>query len=510
MAEKEKKKTKSSPKHSKKTVKKTEAPAPEKLDDLKAERLKKLSKLFKKQKQKQLLAKIGIGVVGVYLLGVIFFAIFSYPRTTVADTDVSFNTSGAMEQSLAPNSTEYTFTASGLNFYLAIPGESIDYYFDANEVVKRVFDLKNPFAWPIEIFKVHDFQDNFVVSFNQEKASSVALAAIEKHNSTSTPPLDAGFNLNLETKTATIRSEVIGNTLNKEASLRAILRSIGSARRNYEMGEDEQMRPTISASDPRMEGALEQANKALKADLTLMMDSCTASHITTENTYAWLYVTPEYKADLKNEALGQWATQMSDTYNTLNKPRNFTTPYGKSCTVSGGILGWEIDEEALISTTKQQIMAGNVASLPVPCSSSTNGYTGPGGRDWGKRYIDIDLSEQEARMYDEAGNQIWATAIVSGKPDGKHATPTGVWKINSKESPSILNGENDEYHTKVDYWMPFVGNGIGLHDASWQSSFGGNRYREGAGSHGCVNISPSAAAALYGICSIGDVVVVHD
>lgn len=507
MAEKENKKNKQAPKHSKKAVKK---PSSEKTDKLKASRMEKLSKLFKKEKQKKLYIKIGLAVIGVYILGVIFFAIFSYPRTTVADTDVSFNTFGTMEKSLAPNSTEYTLTVSGLNFSLAIPGENIDYYFDSNEVVKRVFELKNPFLWPIEIFKVHDFQDNFVVSFDQEKATDIALPAIEKHNSTATPPSDAGFNLDLPTKTASIRSEVIGNTLNKDASLRAIMNCIGSAKRNLELGEEEQMRPSVCAADPRMDNALDQANKALKADLTLTMGSFTAAHIDTEKTYSWLYITPEYKADLKNDALAQWANQMSDTYNTLDKTRSFTTPYGKSCSVSGGTLGWQIDEESLISTTKQQVMAGNIISQPVPCSSSTNGYAGPGGRDWGNRYIDIDLSEQQARMYDDSGNQIWATAIVSGKPDGKHATPTGVWQINSKESPSVLNGENDEYHTKVEYWMPFVGNGIGLHDASWQSSFGGNRYKEGFGSHGCVNISSSSAAALYGICVVGDVVVVHD
>ena len=33
----------------------------------------------------------------------------------------------------------------------------------------------------------------------------------------------------------------------------------------------------------------------------------------------------------------------------------------------------------------------------------------------------------------------------------------------------------DNYVTPVKYWMPFNG-GIGLHDAVWQSAFGGERY----------------------------------
>ena len=57
--------------------------------------------------------------------------------------------------------------------------------------------------------------------------------------------------------------------------------------------------------------------------------------------------------------------------------------------------------------------------------------------------------------------------------------------------------------------MPFIGNSIGFHDATWQSSFGGNRWRNGAGSHGCLNISYNAAQSLWGIIGVGDVVVVH-
>lgn len=48
----------------------------------------------------------------------------------------------------------------------------------------------------------------------------------------------------------------------------------------------------------------------------------------------------------------------------------------------------------------------------------------------------------------------------------------------------------------VTYWMPFNG-GIGFHDASWQPYFGGNRFREGGGSHGCINLPADKAAELY-------------
>ena len=53
----------------------------------------------------------------------------------------------------------------------------------------------------------------------------------------------------------------------------------------------------------------------------------------------------------------------------------------------------------------------------------------------------------------------------------------------------------NEYETKVTYWMPFNG-GIGLHDANWRSSFGGNIYQTN-GSHGCINLPTAAAKEIY-------------
>ncbi len=57
----------------------------------------------------------------------------------------------------------------------------------------------------------------------------------------------------------------------------------------------------------------------------------------------------------------------------------------------------------------------------------------------------------------------------------------------------------DDYETPVTYWMPFIGElGIGFHDASWRSSFGGDIYKN-SGSHGCVNLPVSAAEQLFNI-----------
>lgn len=65
--------------------------------------------------------------------------------------------------------------------------------------------------------------------------------------------------------------------------------------------------------------------------------------------------------------------------------------------------------------------------------------------------------------------------------------------LNYKQENAILRGEN--YESKVTFWMPFNGN-IGIHDASWRYSFGGEIYK-GNGSHGCVNAPKYLAKTIF-------------
>ena len=181
-------------------------------------------------------------------------------------------------------------------------------------------------------------------------------------------------------------------------------------------------------------------------------------------------------------------------------------------TVAGGTYGWEVDKDALLALVKDGVANGAANTVDIPCTQTGDAYNGAGSRDWGARYMDVDLSEQHARLYDASGAVIWESDIITGKPDGEHDTPTGVYMVNAKQSPSKLigyNGNEKIYETEVQYWMPFVGNYIGFHDADWQPAFGGTLYADGVGSHGCVNLPPSKAAELYGMLSSGDTVVSH-
>ena len=124
-----------------------------------------------------------------------------------------------------------------------------------------------------------------------------------------------------------------------------------------------------------------------------------------------------------------------------------------------------------------------------------------------KTFVLIDISQQTLWYY-KNGTQKLKTDVVTGTK-GKHDTPTGTFKVRSKQRDIYLNGSTWSSH--VDYWMAFIGSSHGMHDATWRSSaqFSNHKTYLKNGSHGCVNMRPSAAKKLYGMISVGTKVIVQ-
>lgn len=173
--------------------------------------------------------------------------------------------------------------------------------------------------------------------------------------------------------------------------------------------------------------------------------------------------------------------------------------------------GWHIDQtketEALIaniqslqSVTREPVYASRAVQTEMP--------------QWGKTFVEIDISSQHVYFYQD-GNCVWDSKCVTGTAtDPDRATPTGVFALKYKQRDRILRGRinpqtgKPSYESPVAYWMPFNGN-IGLHDANWRSSFGGNIYLK-SGSHGCINLPSKNAKTLYELITPGTVIVVCD
>lgn len=125
---------------------------------------------------------------------------------------------------------------------------------------------------------------------------------------------------------------------------------------------------------------------------------------------------------------------------------------------------------------------------------------------YGMDYIDVNIEKQHVILFENA-KKVMETDCVTGRPTKDRMTHKGVFTIDYKQRNRILRGSQRLYASFVNFWMPFDG-GIGLHDATWRGSFGGNIYKSN-GSHGCVNLPLSFAKKLYPRVYAGETVYVH-
>ncbi|MCQ4847793.1 peptidoglycan binding domain-containing protein [Gordonibacter pamelaeae] len=448
----------------------------------------------------------------VYLAGALVFMDRFLPRTTVGDLDVSLKSSAEVQGMLADVIDDYVLKVEGQGFSLKLSAAEAGMRLDGRAATDAMHASANAWAWPLEILKAHDESDKLTATYNESGLGDTVRAAVDEFNKTATPPTDAVIAYSEAKGAFIVEPEAVGTALSYDAVIKAVDDAVLALQPTVKLGADVLQQPKVLSSDPKLTAAAEQANTMIKADLVLTMAGGTAGEVNADLISQWVRLGDDLSATLDEAALTAWVDELAAACNTVGTQRTYTRPDGKVVTVAGGVYGWSVDRDALLNLVKESVAAGTVQTAEVPCTSVGTGYNGAGAQDWGLRYCDIDLAEQYARFYDETGALIWESPIVSGIPDGVHDTSVGVYWLNQKASPSKLIGyENGKkiYESDVQYWMPFVGNVIGLHDADWQSSFGGTRYRDGAGSHGCVNLPPYKAAELYGIIQSGDVVVSH-
>lgn len=131
-------------------------------------------------------------------------------------------------------------------------------------------------------------------------------------------------------------------------------------------------------------------------------------------------------------------------------------------------------------------------------------YTAKFAKKPKKTYILISIKSQKLWYYKNGKLKLTANVVTGQK--GKHDTPKGTYKILSKARSVYLVGP--DYRSYVNYWM-LINRGyqIGLHDATWRSSFGGSIYKYN-GSHGCVNLPYSKARYLYNYAPLGTKVII--
>lgn len=207
------------------------------------------------------------------------------------------------------------------------------------------------------------------------------------------------------------------------------------------------------------------------------------------------------KIALSAAGVREWVGQLSALYDTCGTERAFHATRGDVVTVKYVTYGTKIDAEAEVAYLTEALGTDFTESqLHVPAYAQ-QGYV-RGLDDIGGTYIEIDMTEQKMYYYVDGGLAL-ETDVVTGNTGRRMGTPQGINFVYNKERNRTLRGPG--YASFVKYWVPVKG-AIGIHDASWRSSFGGTIYKTN-GSHGCINTPSDVMAKLYDMVEIGTPVV---
>ncbi|MEY8352723.1 L,D-transpeptidase family protein [Lachnospiraceae bacterium 54-53] len=262
---------------------------------------------------------------------------------------------------------------------------------------------------------------------------------------------------------------------------------------------------TLTSEDAGLKARCEALNRVREMTVTYTFGSRTEV-LNGEEICSWITGMTEGVTDVNGDQAAAYIRSLADKYDTAGKQRGFRSTDGRDLSLSGA-YGWQLDQAGETQALISVIRTGQTQTRE-PLYSQT---AADRNNDWGGTYVEADMAAQHVYMYKD-GVLVWDSPCVTGNVSKNHTTPEGIYTLAYKQTDRILRGDKKadgtyEYESHVDYWMPFNG-GIGFHDASWRSKFGGAIYQTG-GSHGCVNLPPAKAKALYGLIYTGIPVICH-
>jgi hypothetical protein len=453
-------------------------------------------------------------LAAIYLVGAIFFRFCFYPNTTIGDEDVSMALISAERDEILGEADSYSIDVTGDGLDLTIKGSDIELAVDGDGFVSDIVSQQNPWAWPLNIFGTHEVSLPDCVSYDESKLEAALADPIAAVNETATPTTDATIAYDDASGAFKIVEEVYGTQLDATAVAEQVGEAISALDSSVTLGKESLTEPAVSSDDERLKTALEEANSYVSLSIPLNFNGTTVYTIDGATIKDFVKLDDDLNVTIDQDALSTWVNDtLSPALNTVGSSRSYTRPDGKAVTVTGGDYGWAVDVSSSAGTIADAINNKDNTAIELSVTQSAQAWNGVGQADWGSTYVDVDLTEQHARFYKD-GELVWESDFVSGNTSKGYGTPEGVYDLNNKALNQTLIGadENDDdepdYKTPVTYWMPFVDNSVGFHDAYWRSSFGGTIYTYN-GSHGCVNLPTSAAQSLYDLIEVGTVVVVH-
>lgn len=451
----------------------------------------------------------GAAAAGYFGTAVYFVSHFPY-HAAVDGIDVSGMTLEEAGHALAGRTSDYTLTLTGRGGLTdTITAEDIDLSMDmAQGELETLLRGRSPLRWPEALLRPVSYTSTAAAVCDEEKLTKKIDALTFFDPQHITAPKDA--EVALSGNRLAIVPEQEGTEPDREKVQEAIRIAVSYLTPSLNLDTAGLYRePQRRADDAALTAQADAENRILDAFPALRFGD-QEERPGAKELLSWI----DYEngaADIQQDKIVSYVSDLAEKYDTVGKTRSFTDPGShRTVTVEPGTFGWELDQEATAEELKAAIVkngagsASSAAAVPVLDPVWKQEGKEPGDQDWGADYVAVDLDNQHVYVV-QNDKVVLDSDCVSGKAVVGHSTPDGIFYIFAMAKDAVLKG--DGYASPVKNWMPFY-RGVGFHDATWRSRFGGKIYIT-SGSHGCVNLPLSFATKLYDLVEVGTPVLVY-
>lgn len=446
------------------------------------------------------LCVLAAGILAVYGWGIRHYQDRFVKGTVIDGVDVSDMTVSDLQEKIK----EYVLRveqrkSDGGILEEDIRGEDIGLSYASEEPLRKILEDQNIWLWFLKQDRSHETAG--LLTWN-EQALKGAVGNLEGFQDDFVKaPTDAYISDYIPGQGFLIVEETQGNQLNRAKTEEAVENAVSILGERLNLEEAGcYLKPKIASGDERLLEVHEKLQKYGDIRITYTFGD-TREVLDGSVVSGWLHV-DGFDVTLDRTQVEEYVATLRKKYDTIFRSRTFKTSYDdREITISGGDYGWWMDYGQEAEELFGMIERGESGERTPVYRQTAAAYGMP---DYGDSYVEINLTAQHLFVYQE-GELKMESDFVSGNSSRGYDTPEGVYGITYKQRNATLVGET--YQTPVSYWMPFNKN-IGMHDATWRSSFGGSIYRTN-GSHGCINLPYQAAQEIYGYIEKGTPVICY-
>ena len=439
-------------------------------------------------------------------IAVIYFGVTAYfynrflPSTMLNGIGVSGKSAEQVEEMIRKEIDSYVLSLEERGDQKEeIRGEDISLKPEFGSSISGLIDRQNAFSWPVSFFIPQELEEATMVDFDEEKLeqSVMELQCMQKENQKK--PEDAHCSEYTENGYEIVPEEQ-GSKIKKKVLLSALKEGVSNLKDTISL-EDENCyaKPGITSENEALIRLVDTLNQYTGVAITYDEEEKTET-LDGSITHNWMDVA-DMQVSINEEKVAEYVDELASSHNTVFRKHTLKTSYGQTIDIVNGDYGWKVDKagekEQIIKDLKEGVSKTREITYERRGASR-------GENDYGNTYVEINLTAQHLFFY-KNGSLVVESDFVSGNISKNYDTPTGIYGLTYKQKDAVLKGEN--YASPVDFWMPFCNN-VGMHDASWRSSFGGGIYKT-SGSHGCINLPRSAAQKIFENIEEGDPVIVY-